>query len=99
MGKPEINPQNEALAAWRGLQAIAIAVGAPPTPEDEPTIEAQVEVILGAIGRKPMPHSEASSPLSCTDGAPCCDRRNEYNGFGSDGPLSFICPRDCPCHD
>ena len=29
----------------------------------------------------------------------CCDRANEYNGFGSDGPLIFTCPSDCSCHD
>ena len=29
---------------------------------------------------------------------PCCDRRGEYNGFAS-GPLSFICPKHCSCHD
>lgn len=28
----------------------------------------------------------------------CCDRGNEYNGFAS-GPLSFICPKECSCHD
>jgi len=30
---------------------------------------------------------------------PCCDRRGEYNGFGSDGPLKFTCPKHCSCHD
>jgi len=34
----------------------------------------------------------------CTEESPCCDRRGEYNGFGS-GPLKFICPKHCPCHD
>lgn len=29
----------------------------------------------------------------------CCDRAGEYNGFGSDGPTSFTCPKGCPCHD
>lgn len=29
----------------------------------------------------------------------CCDRGDEYNGFGSDGPLLFVCPKSCPCHD
>lgn len=29
----------------------------------------------------------------------CCERAGEYNGFGSDGPLSFTCPRGCACHD
>jgi TATA-binding protein-associated factor Taf7 len=35
----------------------------------------------------------------CADGsAPCCDRRGEWNGFAS-GPLSFVCPKHCSCHD
>ena len=29
----------------------------------------------------------------------CCPRGDEYNGFGSDGPTAFICPRSCACHD
>ena len=28
----------------------------------------------------------------------CCDRGDEYNGFAS-GPLLFVCPESCPCHD
>lgn len=28
----------------------------------------------------------------------CCERAGEYNGFGS-GPLIFICPKSCSCHD
>lgn len=28
----------------------------------------------------------------------CCDRAGEYNGYGS-GPLLFVCPKSCPCHD
>lgn len=32
-------------------------------------------------------------------GKPCCERAGEYNGFGSDGPLSFVCPNHCSCHD
>ncbi len=34
----------------------------------------------------------------CSKTNPCCDRANEYNGFSS-GPLLFICPKGCPCHD
>jgi hypothetical protein len=30
---------------------------------------------------------------------PCCSRAGEYNGFGSDGPLIFTCPKGCSCHD
>lgn len=29
----------------------------------------------------------------------CCDRVGEYNGYGSDGPTTFTCPKSCPCHD
>ena len=32
-------------------------------------------------------------------GAACCTRAGQYNGFGSDGPRSFVCPISCPCHD
>jgi hypothetical protein len=44
----------------------------------------------------------SSRPLkdaSCTEENPCCDRRNEYNGLGSGGPLKFTCPKHCSCHD
>jgi len=36
--------------------------------------------------------------LGCTPETPCCDRRGEYNGFGS-GELKFVCPKHCACHD
>lgn len=32
-------------------------------------------------------------------GPKCCDRAGEYNGFGSDGPTLFTCPKHCGCHD
>ena len=35
---------------------------------------------------------------TCTAENPCCDRRGEYNGFGS-GELKFVCPKHCSCHD
>ena len=34
----------------------------------------------------------------CTPEDPCCDKRGEYNGLGS-GPLIFVCPKHCSCHD
>jgi hypothetical protein len=34
----------------------------------------------------------------CTEENPCCNRKGEYNGFGP-GPLNFVCPKHCPCHD
>ena len=39
-------------------------------------------------------HIRETTPL-CT----CCERGDEYNGFGSDGPRLFTCPKSCPCHD
>ncbi len=36
--------------------------------------------------------------LACNESNPCCDRRDEYNGFAS-GPLKFVCPKSCSCHD
>ena len=36
---------------------------------------------------------------ACGTANPCCGRAGEYNGFGSDGPLTFVCPKHCPCHD
>jgi hypothetical protein len=32
------------------------------------------------------------------DNCNCCDRAGEYNGYAS-GPLLFVCPKSCPCHD
>lgn len=57
-----------------------------------------------------QPTGEVSITLDCEikeqpkgtpikDPCDCCDRQNEYNGFGSDGPLLFVCPKHCPCHD
>lgn len=36
--------------------------------------------------------------LSSTGTRACCDRAGEYNGFAS-GPLVFVCPEHCACHD
>jgi len=45
------------------------------------------------------PSAEAPEEIRCDEENPCCRRAGEYNGFGSDGPLAFNCPKDCPCHD
>lgn len=29
----------------------------------------------------------------------CCERANKYNGYGSDAPRDFVCPKSCSCHD
>jgi hypothetical protein len=54
--------------------------------------------LFGEILPEVKVNTAAKEKSLCTEEAPCCDRRNEYNGFGS-GPLSFICPKSCPCHD
>jgi hypothetical protein len=29
----------------------------------------------------------------------CCPRAEQYNGYGSDGPRIFTCPKGCSCHE
>ncbi len=52
----------------------------------------QVRVIDPKVDSPHIYHEE------CTEENPCCERRGEYNGLGS-GPLKFICPKHCRCHD
>lgn len=40
----------------------------------------------------PLPQHE------CSAEAPCCERRDEYNGYAS-CVLIFTCPKRCACHD
>lgn len=54
----------------------------------EPFDEEKIEQVLEALEAK-------CSPTGCD----CCERADEYNGFGSDGPTIFTCPKHCPCHD
>jgi hypothetical protein len=42
--------------------------------------------------------SGAPVPTPRPDPCDCCDRHDEYNGYGS-GPLLFRCPKNCSCHD
>ena len=35
--------------------------------------------------------------VDCTEDNPCCDRRNEYNGYPEEH--KFTCPKHCSCHD
>lgn len=44
-------------------------------------------------GPKPM-----CSEISSGTARKCCQRAGEYNGFAS-GPLEFVCPEHCACHD
>lgn len=52
------------------------------------------EVVSLLPGKPPHP-----CPGLGGSGPPCCDRAGEYNGLGSDAPLSFVCPNHCGCHD
>lgn len=48
------------------------------------------DVGMGGEGAKAV----GALPAKCG----CCDRGDEYNGFAS-GPLLFVCPKHCGCHD
>ena len=56
---------------------------------------AQIE----ADAERARPVRLESQQKTCSDECPCCNRRNEYSGFGSDGPTIFRCPISCQCHD
>ena len=59
-------------------------------------LETDVQELLP---KKDKPLREYACPGVGGNGNPCCDRPGVYNGFGSDGPLSFTCPKHCSCHD
>ena len=46
--------------------------------------------------REPVPRL---AQVPCSAANPCCPRVGEYNGYNSDGPSLFECPKKCPCHD
>jgi hypothetical protein len=70
------------------------------TPEDRRKVEEHERVKRDAI-----PFNVRNRAVLCPGhgepytGPRCCDRAGEYNGFGSDGPLAFTCPKHCSCHD
>lgn len=49
-------------------------------------------------GDRPLDAFHAALASTCNSDTPCCDRRDEYNGFAS-GPSIFTCPKRCTCHD
>lgn len=51
------------------------------------------------LNMEPYEDNDPTAPAQCSPETPCCERRDEYNGFGSDGPTIFTCPKKCPCHD
>jgi hypothetical protein len=65
----------------------------PPTTGVKRTCHGDVLLMLAAQKVECPGHGRGGT------GDPCCDRAGQYNGFGSDGPLSFICPQHCACHD
>lgn len=78
------------LAAKAGVTQQAIAkleqVGSNPT-------VATLERVATALGFRVVVTFQRVGPCQC------CSRGDEYNGYGSDGPTSFTCPRSCGCHD
>lgn len=57
------------------------------------------ELIAELVALDESPWENTSEITSdCTEENPCCERRGEYNGFGS-GPTIFTCPNHCSCHD
>lgn len=62
--------------------------------------EGGVAVRMGrAAAGDVQPSAECPGHERGGTGPPCCDRAGDYNGFGSDGPLLFTCPKGCGCHD
>lgn len=65
----------------------------------------ELDAIVGEILSRrrvvppPGPRSEVCPGMDSGGTAPpCCDRAGEYNGYDS-GPLAFMCPKSCACHD
>ncbi len=64
-----------------------------------PAIERGQEYIQKVCVKDWRRHEHLRGPAwPCSEASPCCDRRDEYNGFAS-GSLLFECPRSCACHD
>ena len=83
-------------ACRAGVTAFAESVrGENPLLADD--IQAKLRELLPLEDLEEQPQAP-SQLVECTEENPCCDLRGVYNGFGS-GPLKFICPKHCPCHD
>ncbi|MDD5045156.1 MAG: hypothetical protein PHG51_06430 [Candidatus Omnitrophica bacterium] len=71
-------------------------------PEVWADLQARYKAPGGKLAGDPeeTPAPAVDKPKSdCTPENPCCESRGVYNGFGSDGPLMFVCPKGCHCHD
>jgi hypothetical protein len=53
----------------------------------------------GLFDRPPAADTRCRGYGAGATGPPCCDMPGAYNGYGSDGPILFECPRGCGCHD
>jgi hypothetical protein len=53
---------------------------------------------LGEANVTIQPSLKPPRVVVCTEQKPCCDRRDQYNGYAS-GRLLFTCPKHCACHD
>ncbi len=60
--------------------------------------EKRLNEIKGEID-KLIDEMKVEAEAACSKDNPCCERMDEYNGFGSDAALSFTCPKSCMCHD
>ncbi|HUR54283.1 MAG TPA: hypothetical protein VMZ71_09135 [Gemmataceae bacterium] len=81
---PVFSPAGSCIRQAGGFILAAIHIEAPkPVPDP-------AKMCLGTYSPNPGPRAE---------GYRCCDRAGEYNGFGSDGPRLFTCPKSCSCHD
>lgn len=60
--------------------------------------DATVKALVAFIATK-IPPDECPGHGQGGTKEKCCERAGEYDGYGSDGPLKFECPKGCCCHD
>lgn len=109
--RPELRPVDEVLEEIRAAIAAPGVVGVQGFAFTYRTSKATLVLEWGdrKVRRRQPPAVEAVAPPElaawaghtvhrCAPEAPCCDRAEEYNGYGS-GPTIFECPKSCMCHD
>jgi hypothetical protein len=92
--------------SWTHIQnALLLNAAAAALANRCPSAAAYAEVSAAAFARMvtvyPMEFNYRRYPGQKTEPprCQCCERGDMWNGFGSDGPLTFRCPTSCPCHD
>jgi len=83
------NTENTELATG-ALSHLSVELGTPTTSDEQfycVFTGKPIEQVLADIGRE-------AAKEKCN----CCERGDQYNGLGS-GPLLFVCPKSCQCHD